>query len=643
MSLFLLPSVSWSQKEKKGGKSATTAVLTIDQENISLEEFENIFRKNNRETAITPAALDEYMELFINFKLKVKEARSLGMDTVAKFITELEGYRTTLARPYLTDATLLDKLVSEAYKHTTNEVRASHILVKCDANAGPTDTLKAYNRALELRNRIMKGEDFATVAKGKDGSDDPSAKDNGGDLGFFTAFDMVYPFEKAAFETSVGQLSMPVRTKYGYHIIKPVAVRPSRGEVHVAHIMIREKKEPNGAENAEKAIRELHEKLKAGESFEDLAAKHSEDASSNKKGGELPWFGANKMVMEFEEASFALQQDGEISEPFKTNYGWHIAKRLGHKPVQDFKTSEKELKNKVSKDSRSELTRASFVDKLKKDYKYKFNQKALAPLIAVADSNVYEGQIKNVPGESKVLFQFAGKKFPLSDFSNYLRTRTGVRSKLAPKEYVRAEAIRYAEGKLLDYEDQKLESKYTAFRLLMNEYREGILLFELTDQKVWGKAVKDSVGLENFYNQNKERFMWARRMDCTVYTCANAEVASKVRGMIAEGKDKVAIAAAINESSQLNLQVEEGVFAAEDKEILTKIDWKKGLSKNVETNGQIFIVDVKDILEPSPKRLTEARGMIASEYQNHLEQEWIKELRAKHNIQINKDVLYSIK
>lgn len=641
--MLLMPSIFLAQKGKKGDKPAGATVLTIDQENISLEEFENIFRKNNRETAITPAALDEYMELFINFKLKVMEARSLGMDTVKKFITELEGYRATLARPYLTDATLLDRLVNEAYEHTKLEVRASHILVKCDANASAADTLKAYNRAMEMRNRILSGQDFATVAKGKDGSDDPSAKDNGGDLGYFSAFDMVYPFEKAAYDTPVGQLSMPIRTKYGYHIVKPVDTRPSRGEVHVAHIMVREKKEPNGVENAEKAIREIYEKLKKGESFEDLAAKHSEDASSNKKGGELPWFGANKMVSEFEEASFALKNDGDFSEPFKTTYGWHIAKRLGHKPVQDFKTSEKELKNKVSKDSRSELTRASFVNKLKKDYKYKFNQKTLAPLIAVADSSVYEGQIKNVANENKILFQYAGKKFPLSDYIKYLKTRTGVRSKLSPKEYVRAEAIRFAEGELLDYEDQKLEEKYTAFRLLMNEYREGILLFELTDQKVWGKAVKDSVGLENFYNQNKDRFMWARRMDCTIYTCANNEIAGKVRSMIGEGKDKVAIAAAINESSQLNLQVEAGIFAAEDKEVLSKIDWKKGLSSNVNSNNQVFVVDVKDILEPSPKKLTEARGMIASEYQNHLEQEWIKELRAKRSIRINKDVLYSIK
>ncbi len=632
-----------AQKNQKGDKVSSPSVLTIDQENITLEEFENIFRKNNRETSISPAALDEYMELFINFKLKVMEARSLGMDTMQSFITELEGYRATLARPYLTDATLLDKLVQEAYEHTRNEIRASHILVKCDANASPADSLKAYNRALEIRNRLIKGEDFATVAKGKGGSDDPSAKDNGGDLGFFTAFDMVYPFENAAFETPVGALSMPIRTKYGFHIVKPTDSRPSRGEVHVAHIMIREKKEPSGPENAEKAIGEIYEKAKAGESFEDLTAKHSEDASSNKKGGELPWFGANKMVMEFEEVAFSLNNDGDISEPFMTNYGWHVVKRLGHRPVPTFKEAEKELKSKVSKDSRSELTRASFVNKLKKDYKYKYFAKNLSAVIAVADSSVYEGRIKTVPGENKTLFQMAGKKYPVSDFTAYLRSRTGVRSKYNPQEYVRTEAVRFAEGKLLDYEDERLESKYSAFRLLMNEYREGILLFELTDEKVWGKAVKDSVGLEAFYEQNKQKFLWPRRVDCSVYTCANADIAVAVRRMILEGKDKKAIATEVNQSSQLNLQIEEGVFAADDKEILTKLDWKKGISKNIDWNGQIFIVDIKEVLEPTVKRLSEAKGMIASEYQNHLEQEWIKELRAKHNIKIHKDVLYSIK
>ena len=224
--------------------------MTVAGEGTTLEEFENIFKKNNRDSVITQAALDEYMELFINFKLKVKEARELKLDTVAKFKEELRGYRDQLARPYLTDSELLSELIKEAYQRKQQEVRAMHILVKCESNASSQDTLRAYNKIIAMRDRITMGEDFATIAKGKDGSDDPSAKENGGDLGYFTAFQMVYQFEDAAYNTPVGQISMPVRTKFGYHIIKVVDKRPAQGEMLAAHIMVKAKPEADGEANA---------------------------------------------------------------------------------------------------------------------------------------------------------------------------------------------------------------------------------------------------------------------------------------------------------------------------------------------------------------------------------------------------------
>jgi peptidyl-prolyl cis-trans isomerase SurA len=299
----------------------SAAVLTIDGEATSLEEFENIFRKNNRDSAISRLSLDEYMELFINFKLKVKEARELGMDTVSKFKTELEGYRAQLARPYLTDTDKLNDLVQEAYRNMGEEVRAMHILVNCAANAAPADTIKAYNRIAALRERVVNGEDFTSVAKSQGGSDDPSVKDNGGDLGYFTAFQMVYPFEQAAYSTPVGKVSQPVRTRYGYHILYVVDKRKARGEIRVAHIVVKPKAEANGELNAQTKIQEIYQKLKSGEStFEELSAKFSDDASSAKKGGELPWFGTGKMVAEFEDAAFSILKDGDFSEPFKTDF-----------------------------------------------------------------------------------------------------------------------------------------------------------------------------------------------------------------------------------------------------------------------------------------------------------------------------------
>jgi peptidyl-prolyl cis-trans isomerase SurA len=493
--------------ERSIAQDKSAPVLTVDGEVTTLEEFENIFRKNNRDSSITKQSLDEYMELFVNFKLKVKEARELGLDTVTKFKNELEGYRTQLARPYLTDTDKLNDLVQEAYRNLSQEVHAKHILVKCEPTATPADTLKAYSRILAIRERVLAGEDFSAVAKSNGGSDDPSVKDNGGDLGYFTAFQMVYPFEQAAYSTPVGQISMPVRTRYGYHILSILDKRQARGEIHVAHIMVKPKAEANGEMNAETKIQEIHQKLRTGEStFEDLASKYSDDASSAKKGGELAWFGTGKMVLEFEDAAFNLKKDGDISEPFKTDFGWHIVKRLEYRPLAPFADQEKEIKNKVSKDSRAEQTRKSFVEKLKKEYNYTINQKELSKILAKADTNAFEGKIYvKKKSLKKPFYTMNGEKVTVGDFNEFMRTKGRTRPTVTPKEHVQNMAMKFGEEKLLALEDSRLEQKHTAFRLLMKEYREGILLFELTDQKVWSKAVKDSVGLANFYEMNKTK------------------------------------------------------------------------------------------------------------------------------------------
>lgn len=621
-------------------KKAT--ILTIDGESITLEEFDNIFRKNNRDSSITQAALDEYMQLFINFKLKVKEARVLGLDTVAKFKTELEGYRAQLARPYLTDTDVLNELMHEGYDRLNQEIHASHILIKCEPNASPEDTLKAFNKAMEIRNQILNGSDFTIVAK--DRSEDPSAKENGGDLGYFTAFQMVYPFEDAAYKANTGDLTMPVRTRYGYHIIKILDKRTARGEILVAHIMIKEKKEEGGAANAEAKATEIYQKLLAGEKFDELSAKFSDDGSSAKKGGELPWFGTNKMVIEFEEASFALKNDGDISAPFKTSYGWHIVKRLAYKPVASYQEMEKEIKGKVSKDQRAEKTKASFVAKLKKQYNFSYNKDVANLVAAKADTNVFMGTMKLKKKELKmVLCTIDGKSYKVSDFQKSITSKMRVKTKQTPAEYVLEETRMFAENSLLKYEDSKLEGKYDAFRLLMNEYREGILLFELTDQKVWTKAVKDTTGLQAYYNTNKSNYMWPERAEVAIYACATGDIANKVRIMLSEGDDNVKIANEINKDTQLNLQVEEGLFAKEDKDILSQVEWKAGISQNINYNDQVVIVLVKNVVASTPKKLTESKGLVTSDYQTFLEEQWIKELRAKYKFTINQDVLHSIK
>lgn len=619
-------------------------ILTVGDENVTLEDFESIYRKNNRDSVVTKESLDEYIELFVNFKLKVAEAKSLGMDTVPAFKTELEGYRRQLARPYLTDDAMLDQLVEEAYSRKKQEIRASHILINCPPNATPEDTLKAFNSINALRDEVIGGADFGAVARKN--SQDPSVKDNGGDLGYFTVFQMVYPFEEAAFTTSVGQVSRPCRSRYGYHLVKVSDRRDAHGEIRAAHIMVRVKdsKDPKAVANAEQKIRDIYAQLQSGGKFEDLALKYSEDASSARGGGELPWFGTGKMVEDFEKEAFALAADGDYSAPFQTEYGWHVVKRVEYRPVPEFKDVEKEIKNRVRRDSRSSKTEASFIAKLKKEYSFEQFPKALKPIRSAIDTSIYTGQIKvkKMKKLAAPMMSLDGKTYPAKDFYDYL-VKYGPRKKdKSPSDIYDMLLTEFVNKQIMDYEDQRLEGKYRDFRLLMNEYRDGILLFELTDTKVWSKAVKDSTGLDAFYASNKTMFMWDERLDGTIYTCKDKKVAANLAKMLKKGTEASAIMEKINKDSQLNLDSEQGIFIKSDHPVLARITWQKGLSKPIEIDQQVVIVDVREVMAPAPKKLDEARGLITAEYQNYLEDEWITELRNKYSFKVNKDVLYSL-
>jgi peptidyl-prolyl cis-trans isomerase SurA len=643
----------------------------------------------------------------------VRAAEEAGLDTVAKFRSELEGYRKQLARPYLIDRELNDQLIREAYDRSTVEVRASHILVQVTPEASPEDTLAAFKRISALRARVIAGEDFATVARSKGGSDDPSATKNGGDLGWFSALQMVYPFETAAYNTQVGEVSAPVRTRFGYHIIKVVGKRPARGQVQVAHIMLRAAEGDTSARvrDAERRIREVHAQLLAGQlSFSDAALRYSEDESSSGKGGELPMFGTGKMIEEFEDASFALKNDGDMSEPFRTRFGWHIVKRLSYKAPPTFEESKGELKAKIGRDTRADITKKAYLEKLKRDYHYTpypANVKALYKLVDttvfmkgavitdtllrkdVAEGTVMhkgmryrreitgvmqEGKLINVrsrkyeeltkqPTDSvvvrdvhegwapdaaklakltKPVFTMDGASFSQKDLLEFIVARQKREGSKPLGPYVDERFAAFVDEKVLAFEDAHLEEKYPEFRMLMKEYRDGILLFELTDQKVWSRAVKDSTGLERFYQANQMTWMYPVRYEGDLYDCANADVAKQVRALHKKGKRGQEIADVVNKGSALNLNVESGVYNEDDKPYL-KGNAMVGLTPNYDVNGRVVIADLKGVLPPSPKPLNEARGLVTAAYQDQLEKEWIAELRAKYPVVVNKDVLNTIR
>ena len=467
------------------GASAQTnkdaVLMTIAGSKVTVKEFESVYHKNNtKETATDNKSLNDYVELFVNFKLKVREAEELGLDTAKAFKEELAGYRKQLSQPYLTDKDVNEKLLTETYNRLKEDIHASHILVKVNETALPKDTLEAYTKIMKIRARILKGEDFNKVAGEKGVSDDPSAKDNGGDLGYFTALQMVYPFESAAYNTKVGQISMPIRTRYGYHIIKVSDRRPAQGEVLVSHIMV--KSPPNMTKedslNSYKKITQIYDSLKSGKAkFEDMAQKYSDDKASAKKGGELPWFGTYKMPPEFEKAAFALKTKGDLSAVIKTKYGWHIILLKDKRGLASFDDMKSELKGKVTKDSRAQVGRESLIAKLKGEYKFKENTKMRDDFYKVMDTTLFDGKwdVAKAKGLNKTIFTLNDKNYTQTDFASYIANHQSKRPKSDFVMVVNQFYKQFVDETVISFEEARLDAKYPEFKSLMQEYRDGIL------------------------------------------------------------------------------------------------------------------------------------------------------------------------
>jgi peptidyl-prolyl cis-trans isomerase SurA len=638
--------ITVAQKTDKGSpsKSSDPAIMTIANEDVSKSEFERVFKKNNtKETSYDRKSVTDYVQLYINYKLKVKEALELGMDTAKSFTDELGGYRKQLAQPYLVDKEVTDNLLKEAYERMKNDVRATQILIKCPLEALPKDTLEAYNKAMKIRDEAMKG-DFAAVAKAK--SEDPSAKDNAGDLGYFTALQMVYPFESAVYNMKVGEVSMPVRTRFGYHIIKLTDKRPAQGEVKVAHIMVRvgEKAKSEDSTKAVAKINELYDSLKAGKNFEDLAQKYSEDVGSARQGGVLPVFGTGRMMPEFEKAAFSLKNVGDYSKPMRTAIGWHIVKLLEKKPLGTFEELQADLKQKVSKDSRAELSKTSMIKKIKSKYNFKEMPKTKDDFMKTVDSTLATGswtaeKAANVKG---ALFTLADKSYTAKDFADYLIAHQSKRGEGNAQVQANKMYNEWVNESVMGYEESKLDDLYPDFKALMQEYRDGILLFELTDKKVWSKAVKDTTGLQEYYNKNKNNYMWGERVEAKIYTCANADVAKQTRDLMKKIDDDDTLMARINKSSQLNLTVKWGKFAKGDNDVIDSIPWTVGVTKDMKKKDQVVFVDIIKKIPPQPKTLEEAKGIITADYQSYLEKEWIEQLRKKYPVKVHDEVVETL-
>ena len=611
-------------------------ILQIGNKNISLVEFENIFYKNNYNDTIDKQYLDEYIELFINFKLKVLEAESLYMDTISTFIEELDGYKEQLAKPYLRNKVFDDLMIKEAYDRMLFDVKASHILIKVNEKSKDSEN-EAFKKVTSIRNEIInKKISFSDAAKKY--SEDPSVQNNAGDLGFFTAFMMVYDFESAVYELDINEISMPIKTKYGYHLIKLFDKRRALGEIQVAHIMFKKNKNTSDNSNVKEKINEIYTKLNDGKDFAELAERFSEDRSTAVKGGKLPPFGVGKMVPEFEEIAFSLKKPTEYSKPFETDFGWHIISLIKKNDIPSFNDVKKEIMNKISRDSRGELSKISLYDKLKNNYKVRNNVNNFKKLRKLAYKNVklsnWDG-ITNI--DSKVLFFIDSIEIFVSDFASYvlLNQKNETDFDILYQDFVNV--------KLLSHEKNMLSFKYPEYKALLNEYSEGILLFDITNQNVWNNAVNDTVGLNQYFTDNQQNYMWTDRVEASIYICSNKAIASRVKFQLLFSQSNDKILKSINKEGPLNLQIQSDIFTENDNVYIQKSEKKLGLNSDILLDdGSVVLVYVKSKIPATNKDISDVRGKVISDYQSYLEDQWIGKLRKKYTIKINNEVLYSL-
>ena len=629
-------------------------IFSVGEENVTRTEFKYIYEKNNSiskdEKLYTKESLEEYLELYVKFKLKVHEAKAQGLDTTEKFLKEFMTYRSQLAEPYLRDKNVSEALIKEAYDRKKSVLRASHILIDLDEGALPGDTLKAYDVALKAKKEAMHAKDFAAIArKYASFTKDPTLEKSGGDLGYFGVFNMIYPFESAAYNAKVGDIVGPVRTKFGYHIIKLTERKPYEGEITAAHIMIRTDLAVNDVNKdlMRRKIDSIYGRLKKGEPFENLARTESQHSSTASNGGRLKKFDrlSNWLPADIVHHAFKLEKDGEFSEPFQSEYGWHIVKRIELITLPEFDKMKEYFRSKVERDSRSQRSVNSAVRRIKKENRFSENLNTLNAFKTKKDQSIINGGW-NKDSEKKydeVMFTIGKKKYTQLDFCSFLENGQGV------NQFTNAEFAmdyyyeKFVEKSVFDFEDAQLENKHEDFRNIVREYYEGILLFEVTDKEVWSKAMKDSVGQRNYYEAHLGKYQWNDRVNATIFYCKDKSVAKKIKkGLNKDNSNLQELYKEMNSENSMNFSFIEDTYEKGSEEVLDMVKWKKGYRKVESYKDRYVLIKVNKVMPAGPKKLKEIKGMVIADYQAQLEKKWLEMLNNKFQVEINKEAVNNL-
>ncbi|HET8859474.1 peptidylprolyl isomerase [Marivirga sp.] len=676
-------------------------LFTIDTVEVYSDEFLYAYEKSNKNKGeIEP--VEQYLDLYIDFQLKVLEAKAEGIDTTEAYLNELNGYLEEIKKPYLVSEKVNNKLVEETYNRLQQEINASHILIRLDKDANPQDTLKAYQKISAVKRKIESGESFEALAR--EYSEDPSAKSNNGLLGWFTAFQMVYPFESAAYQTEIGEVSPIIRTQFGYHIIKVNDKRETMGRIKVAHIMKRFPPQASAEDslNTEKAIRAVYEKLKNDANWFILATKESEDLSTKDNGGSLPWFGAGRLPAAMETVAFELEEKGDISEPVLSPYGWHILKLEDKRGVGSLESMKESLSMRVQRDQRSQLKEDEVIRKLKEENQFNKNDEAYSLLKSVKKPSIKTFKKKELEMN---LFTISEKEYSVREFLEQFDTT----------KTVKVELENFEKSELLQYEEVNLEIKYPEYKFLRQEYKDGLLLFEIMNQKVWSKIGQDSIALQNFYDKNRSNYKTSGKIKIASIIFSDTssikpfknpikgayfpltpqleyntskKIAEKIQ--TADSIDaKVFISLKLpqnisqNDSLKLfedlnntfnNMEVVNLIYSDENKiylqllseandfltlnndniesasteiiELTENSKWNnKSEGEYIKSVAKSGMIELNYILKSYPARqesFEDARPELMEDYQKHLEKEWLNELKQKYKVVVNKNILNKI-
>lgn len=630
-------------------------LFSIDDKPVHLSEFKYIYSKTNGDKAdYSKASLQEYLELYTNFKLKVNKAKAMRLDTISSLKQELDGYRRQLADSYLIDREVTEKLVDEAYERTKQDVDVSHIMISLPANASPADTLAAFTKIMEAKKKLEGGEDFAATAMVY--STDKSVNKNMGHIGFVTALfpNGFYSLETAAYNGPIGKLQGPIRTNGGYHLLMVHGRRPARGEIEVAHIMVRLDKFPDGIK-ARWAVDSLYNALQGGAEFEELARASSMDQATASKGGYIGFFGINRYERAFEDAAFSLKNDGDYTMPIQTSIGWHIIKRISLKQNEPFTVVKSRLQNQIKQDARYEAARLKMIERIKKESNFTEDRTTLNNFIATLEADTtksfltYRWKAPETPS-TKPLFSFGNAhKMTLGDFEDYAAKASRKRQQMSGsgiEETVNTLYSDFVSETALKHEEKLLDTKYPEFKSLMREYEEGVMLFEVTKMEVWDKASADSVGLAAFFEKNKANYKWEERAVLSQYSLVEKakDKINQVREF-AKTNNPEAVLANFNTEEDKILSRTEKQYEKGRNEVVDKMEWKAGALSAVEISKRdksYNFFKLEEVLAPGQKTLAEARGYVVADYQDFLEKRWLESLRKEYKVKTNEKVFNSL-